>query len=671
MIVLQTHDDREHLAIVVVNFGSHRLLERNLVRVADENPLARVVVVDNFSDDAERDAVRRLTIEQAWTLVELPTNLGFGSGVNGGVARAIELGADHLLLLNPDAYMDAASIDLLQRALGVDPHRMVSPVIETTDGEIWFDGLDLERRTGRITATRHRSYTDVPGAREMWLTGAAPMISVALWERVGGFDDRYFLYWEDVDLSARVRAAGAELEVVTGARAVHDEGGTQERQLGLSKSSSYYYYNIRNRLLFVGLHGDRSMQRAWALRSVPAAYEILLRGGRRQFLRPRRPLSAAVRGTWDGWRVMRAVSRRARDADGTLVVLQSFPEPGEVTNPYIDMLKQALEAEPDVDLRVWTWREALLRRHDVFHAHWPEVMVNNGNPPVKKAVRQLLFVVFFLRMKLQGTAIVRTMHNLELPLDISRREAFLLRLLERHTDVFIRLNDSTPAPPGRLFLTIPHGHYRSWFESFARPSQVPGRISYFGMIRRYKCVEDLVSAFHAIEDATPDLSLTVRGMPSTQALVDQLTSCAEGDPRIAFRFEFLSDAHLVATAAEAELIVLPYREMHNSGSALVALSLDRPVLVQDNEVNRRLSKEMGPGWVHLYRGDLTGEHVVGAILAARLPRSTRPNLSGREWSGAAASHAEAFRRARAVADRSPARRWAHAVARRLATGAPR
>lgn len=667
----ETHSDLTHLAIVVVNFGSHRLLERNLVRVTAETPLARVVVVDNFSDEGERDAVRRLASEQAWTLVESPTNLGFGSGVNGGVARAIELGADHLLLLNPDAYMDGESIDLLQKALGVDPHRMVSPVIETPDGEIWFDGLDLERRTGRITATRRRSDTDVPGAKEMWLTGAAPMISVALWERVGGFDDRYFLYWEDVDLSVRVRATGAELEVVTKARAVHDEGGTQERQLALSKSSSYYYYNIRNRLLFAGLHGDRRMQRAWVLRSIPAAYEILLRGGRRQFLRPWHPVSAAVRGTWDGWRAMRAVSRRSRAPGGTLVVLQSFPEPSERTNPYIDMLKQALEAEPDVDLRVWTWREALLGRHDVFQAHWPEVMVNNGNPPLKKAVRQFLFAIFLVKMRLQGTAIVRTMHNLELPRDISRREAFLLRVLERQTEVFIRLNDSTPTPPGRVALTIPHGHYRSWFERFVRPAQVPGRIAYFGMIRRYKCVEDLVSAFHAIEEATPNLSLMVHGMPSTQALVDQLTTCAEGDPRISFRFEFLPHAQIVATAGEAELIVLPNREMHNSGSALVALSLDRPVLVRDNEVNRRLSQEMGPGWVHLYRGDLTGAHLVDTIVAARLPRSPRPDLGGREWAEAGASHVEAFRQARAVAHRRSGRRRAHAVARRLGSRAPR
>jgi GT2 family glycosyltransferase len=653
------------LAVVVVNFRSHPLLERNLVRIGAENPEARVVVVDNFSDRHELDRVRRLAVKHGWTLVESPTNLGFGAGMNSGAARAVEMGTDHLLLLNPDAYIDAISIHLLQKALDTDPHRMVSPVIETPDGGIWFDGLDLERRTGRITATRQRSSHDADGTKEMWLTGAAPMIGATLWQQVGGFDHRYFLYWEDVDLSVRVRAAGGELEVVYGARAVHDEGGTQERRLAHSKSSSYYYYNIRNRLLFVGLHGDRAMQRRWMLGAVPAAHEILLRGGRRQFLRPGLPVVAAVKGTWDGWRAMRAASRSVPPPPSTLVVLESFPEPGTITNPYVNLLRQALEAEPHVDVRVWSWREALMRRHDVFHAHWPEVVVSNGNPPLKKAARHVLVVLFFVKMAAQGTAVVRTIHNLELPRDISRGDARLLRILERHTDVFIHLNDSTPTAPGRDALTIPHGHYRPWFENHSRPPQVPGRVAYFGMIRRYKCVEDLVSAFHATQAAAPHLSLTVRGLPSSQALVEQLLITADGDPRISFRFEFLSDSQLVATAAEAELIVLPYREMHNSGSALAALSLDRPVLVPDNDVNRTLSEEVGPGWVHLYHGDLTAQHLIDTMAALHRPRSARPDLSRREWADAAVSHIEAFHRARDVADSSVLRRWGHVLAQRL------
>ena len=65
------------------------------------------------------------------------------------------------------------------------------------------------------------------------------------------------------------------------------------------------------------------------------------------------------------------------------------------------------------------------RGYDVFHAHWPEILVN-GHRPLKTAVRQVLFLVMLIRLRLRGTAIVRTLHNLELPDGISRRESVLL-----------------------------------------------------------------------------------------------------------------------------------------------------------------------------------------------------------------------------------------------------
>jgi hypothetical protein len=98
---------------------------------------------------------------------------------------------------------------------------------------------------------------------------------------------------------------------------------------------------------------------------------------------------------------------------------------------------------------------------------------------------------------------------------------------------------------------------------------------------------------------------------------------------------------------EAELVVLPYRDVHNSGAALLALSLDRPVLVPDNEVTAELAAEVGPGWVHRYDGELTAETLRRALSAVREERrAPRPDLSGREWDGAAAAHVAVYRQAR-------------------------
>jgi GT2 family glycosyltransferase len=124
-------------------------------------------------------------------------------------------------------------------------------------------------------------------------------VTARLWRSVGGFDESYFLYWEDVDLSHRVLAAGGSLEVCADATAVHSEGGTQGGEhatAGEPKSATYYFYNIRNRMLFAANNlGPGDVER-WRRLIVRVAWETLLQGGRRQFLRSPEPLLAGLRG---------------------------------------------------------------------------------------------------------------------------------------------------------------------------------------------------------------------------------------------------------------------------------------------------------------------------------------------------------------------------------------
>ena len=96
----------------------------------------------------------------------------------------------------------------------------------------------------------------------------------------------------------------------------------------------------------------------------------------------------------------------------------------------------------------------------------------------------------------------------------------------------------------------------------------------------------------------------------------------------------------------SELVVLPYREMHNSGSVLAALSLGRPVLVPANAANERLAEEMGAGWVRTYRDDLTSADLVAVLGSLReQPLAGSPDLSAREWSDAGEQHRAAFEQA--------------------------
>jgi glycosyltransferase involved in cell wall biosynthesis len=332
--------------------------------------------------------------------------------------------------------------------------------------------------------------------------------------------------------------------------------------------------------------------------------------------------------------------------DRPLRVLQSFPEPRPTTNPYLVMLRQALDEVPGLQVETFTWRRALAGRYDVLHVHWPEILVS-GRGRLRTAARQVLFAVLLLRLRLGRTAVVRTVHNLRPHQERSGVAAWLLRRAERRTTAHVRLNDRTPATEGVPGVTVAHGHYRGWFERHPHRDPRPGSLVFAGLIRPYKNVPGLVAAFSAAAADDPGLTLHVAGAPGSVETAAEVRDATGDDDRIRLTLRHLDDAELVAAVTEAELVVLPYRDMHNSGAALLALSLDRPLLVPDNAVTAELAAEVGPGWVHRYDGELTAETLRRALSAVREERrAPRPDLSGREWDGAAAAHVAVYRQAR-------------------------
>lgn len=324
-------------------------------------------------------------------------------------------------------------------------------------------------------------------------------------------------------------------------------------------------------------------------------------------------------------------------------VLESFAEPRGTTNPYVKMLASAVQAQPGVELLYFSWRTALIGRYDVFHVHWPEMLMG-GHRPLGRGVRRTLTTLLCLRLLLTRTPVVRTWHNLHRPSGLARIDHLLLHVFDRLTVLRIRLNDSGPMPVDSPFVTILHGDYRDWYASFPQPEAHPGRSVFVGLIRRYKGVEQLLEAFEGVQD--PDLSLYVAGHPSTEELRGVVSDLVRSDARVTASLQFLDDGEYVAAVAGAELVVLPYRHMHNSGSVLAALSLGRPVLVPDNEVNRRLADEVGPGWVHLYQDEIDSGDLVAAFASMRrTPLTGSPDLSLRTWEATGVEHVRAFRRA--------------------------
>ncbi len=328
-------------------------------------------------------------------------------------------------------------------------------------------------------------------------------------------------------------------------------------------------------------------------------------------------------------------------------VLESFPWRRPTTNPYLTQLQQSLDELPDVQVLNFSWRTALMRGYDVFHVHWPEALLD-GRSWATRTAHDCFFLLLLLRVRLQGIPLVRTVHNLKRPTGLPFWENFLLSLAERWTVLRIRVNPFTEVPSGKEVVTILHGHYRGWFAPYPDTQPTPGRLAFFGMVRRYKGIDQLIRAFLGIPVTGWATSLIIAGHPSADDLASDLQRLVSNDPRVELDFRFLEDAELAAVAGSAELVVLPYREMHNSGGTLTALSLARPVLVPDNPVNRELAREVGEGWVHTYVGTLTSDRLEAALAELRRrPPVGPPDLSARGWEQAGLDHLAAFRRAMA------------------------
>lgn len=180
-----------------------------------------VIVVDNASGELnlERAAVK----EFGARLIELDRNLGYGGGVAQGVAaRSSE--PDYILIVNPDVTFTAGAIDHLLDAAETDAQiASVGPRILDSDGTLYPSARNLPSlRTGVGHALLSRVWPSNPWTRRYraehdysdnprdagWLSGACVMVRRSAYDAVGGFDARYFMYFEDVDLGARLGKAG-------------------------------------------------------------------------------------------------------------------------------------------------------------------------------------------------------------------------------------------------------------------------------------------------------------------------------------------------------------------------------------------------------------------------------------------------------------------------------
>jgi GT2 family glycosyltransferase len=219
----------KHLTVVVLNWNgladTRALLATLAASRAPVGWDVSVMVVDNGSTDGSVPALRAEFPHV--DVLALPENRRFAGGNNAGIARALEHGADAILLLNNDTEADPGMIEHLVLALEQDETAgAAAPLIYfgAPSREIWYAGgrcvpaLGFAAHRG-LRETDHGRYRAVE--RTGYLTGCALLAPRAAWEKVGMLDERYFIYAEDADWCLRAKAAGFALLFVPTARLWH------------------------------------------------------------------------------------------------------------------------------------------------------------------------------------------------------------------------------------------------------------------------------------------------------------------------------------------------------------------------------------------------------------------------------------------------------------------
>lgn len=240
-------------AIVIVNYRSPELVERccAAVQASGEGLRLEIVVIDNASEDGSVERLRKAL--PSASLIAMPTNGGFASGVNAGFRNST---AETVVVLNPDAEMQDDALRVLTARLQECQNvGVAAPLLEGPDGRVApngyrrFPGLAMVAIDMCVPfgyALEHapslHPYVMSPGAllagrKPAWVCGAAMAIRRSAYERAGGFDERFFLYFEETEWQQRVRALGWDIEVVPTARARHLIRGGGE--LALSPSPHF------------------------------------------------------------------------------------------------------------------------------------------------------------------------------------------------------------------------------------------------------------------------------------------------------------------------------------------------------------------------------------------------------------------------------------------------
>ncbi|MCE7936370.1 glycosyltransferase family 2 protein [Candidatus Saccharibacteria bacterium CPR2] len=228
--------------IVIPNWNGESLIAACLDSLIHQTVKASIVVVDNGSNDKSVEIIKKHPVKPE--LIQHGVNKGFSGGVNSGIKHAMKKGADFVLLFNNDAIAPTNMVELLQKALDEPLVGMATAKFVSRDGR-YLDstgdfystwGLSFPRGRGESDLNKYDDKRDVFG-----VSGGASIYKVVMLKQIGLFDEDFFAYYEDVDVSFRGQLAGWKARFVPEVVVKHHISATTSKFKGFST-----YHTFKN-----------------------------------------------------------------------------------------------------------------------------------------------------------------------------------------------------------------------------------------------------------------------------------------------------------------------------------------------------------------------------------------------------------------------------------------
>ncbi|NTW26710.1 MAG: glycosyltransferase family 2 protein [Candidatus Moranbacteria bacterium] len=255
--------------VVILNFNGALTLPACLTSVFQSDyPNFEIVIVDNDSRDGSFEQAKDKF--SRCHFIKNSENIGFSKGNNVGIRFALEKFADFVFVLNNDTIVEKATLSsLVKVAISNSDAGIISPLImNKNNASVWFSGGKIlwhKMKTLHLTEkTSGNSYSS------QYLSGCAMLIKKEVFKKIGLFDERFFLYYEDTDFSLRASKAGFSLMIAPIAHIQHLEQSTG--------NNSKIYWLVLSGLIFFKIHTS-SKQRVWLflyinLRKIKNFYKI-------------------------------------------------------------------------------------------------------------------------------------------------------------------------------------------------------------------------------------------------------------------------------------------------------------------------------------------------------------------------------------------------------------